>query len=210
MPESYRPVAGQVVMVEPVESSRHSTGDETCFTGVVLPPTQDHVTIDIGMAATKLIDGTEVVMSVFSSDALYRLRGAVRAKSSTVVLIDPLLDVERVQRRRSARPPIRVSVTLVSIDESDPDVSRVAGRSLDIGAGGLRVETIRPLPVEAEPIAIVSVPEGAPLMLPTRVIAAQVDDDGCQYRLAFTQLRPTDAERLAVLMTSPHATADAG
>jgi hypothetical protein len=206
MPESYRPVAGQVVMVEPADSSV----DVACFTGVVLPPTNDHVTIDVGMAVSKLVDGAEVLVSVFSADALYRLRGGTRAKSTTVLLIDPLLDVERVQRRRSARPAIRVSVTLVSTDESDPDVSRVAGRSLDIGAGGLRVETIRPLPAAAEPIAIVSVPQGAPLMLPTRVIAAQVDEEGCEYRLAFTQLRPTDAERLAVLMSGTHATADTG
>jgi hypothetical protein len=193
-------------MVEPVEFS----GDEPCFTGVVLPPTDDRVTIDVGTAAAKLVDGAEVVVSVFSADALYKLHGGVRGKSTSVLLIDPLVDVERVQRRRSARPAIRVSVTLVSTDASDPEVSRVAGRSLDIGAGGLRVETMRPLPDAAEPIAIVSVPQGAPLMLPTRVIAAQVDPEGCEYRLAFTQLRPTDAERLAVLMSSTHATADAG
>jgi hypothetical protein len=198
-------VAGQVVMVEPVDQLM----SEPCFTGVVLAPTNDRVTIDVGMTAAKLVDGAEVVVSVFSADALYRLHGALRAKATSVVVIDPLHDVERVQRRRSARPPIRVSVTLVSTDESDPDVSRVAGRSLDIGAGGLRVETVRPLPVAAEPIAIVSVPQGAPLMLPTRVISAQVAEEGCEYRLAFTQLRPADAERLAVLIGTP-ATADAG
>lgn len=202
MRETYRPVAGQVVMVEPLDEHV----GERCFTGVVLVPTDERVTIDIGPGGVKLVDGAPVVVSVFSPEALYRLRGELRTKSGTVVLLDPLIDIERVQRRRSPRRALRVSVTLVSSDESDPDVSRVAGRSLDIGAGGLRVETIRPLPVAADPIAIVSVPQGAPLMLPTRVITARVDEEGCEYRLAFTQLRPSDAERLAVLMGSARST----
>jgi hypothetical protein len=196
-------MAGQIVMVEPVDEDV----GERCFTGVVMQPTDERVTIDIGPGAVKLMDGAPVVVSVFSPDALYRLRGEIRTKSSSVVLLDPLIDIERVQRRRSPRKALRVSVTLVSSDESDPDVSRVAGRSLDIGAGGLRVETIRPLPPAAEPIAIVSVPHGAPLMLPTRVITSRVDDDGCEYRLAFTQLRQSDAERLALLIGGARSTA---
>jgi c-di-GMP-binding flagellar brake protein YcgR len=192
-------------MVEPVDED----AGERCFTGIVLAPDDQRVMIDIGPGGVKLVEGARVVVSVFRPDALYRLRGELRTKRGTVVLLDPLLDVERVQRRRSPRHALRVSVTLVSSEESDPDVSRVAGRSLDIGAGGLRVETIHALPAAAEPIAIVSVPHGAPLMLPTRIISAHVDEDGCEYRLAFTQVRPTDAERLAVLIGTAGSNATA-
>ena len=197
----YRPVAGQIVMVEPVDEQLA----ERCLTGVVMPSSDDRVTIDLGASGAKLLEGSEVVVSVFSSEAMYRLHGAVHPTGRSMVALDPLHEIERVQRRRSPRRALRLSVTLVSTAESDPDVSRVAGRSLDVGVGGLRVETVRPLPDGADPIVIVSVPEGAPLMLPTRVVTADVGEDGCEYRLAFTRLRPTDADRLALLMGSSMA-----
>jgi hypothetical protein len=190
-------------MVEPVGQEIEAG----CLTGVIMPSTEGGIAIDLGAGSAQLADGAEVVVSVFSSAAMYRLHGAVHARGRTLVTLDSVHDVERVQRRRAPRHALRLSVTLVSADESDPDVSRVAGRSLDVGAGGLRVETVRPLPRGADPIAIVALPEGAPLMVPTRVITADVSEDGCEYRLAFTQLRPADADRLAVLMGATAASA---
>jgi c-di-GMP-binding flagellar brake protein YcgR len=198
MAVSYQPVAGQVVMVEPLDEQL----EERCLTGVVIAGEDARVTIDLGASARRLRDGADVIVSVFSADAMYKLHASMKPSGKGVVLLDPIYEVERVQRRRSPRRALRLGVTLVSTAESDPDVLRVAGRSLDVGAGGLRVETIRPLPKGAEPIAIVSIPHGAPLMLPTRVVTADEGEDGCEYRLAFTHLRPSDADRLAVLMDS--------
>jgi hypothetical protein len=198
MAVTYRPSAGQVVMVEPLTDDGEVV--EPCLSGVVMSGAPTQVTIDLGRPGATLKAGDEVIVSVFSSDAMYRMRGAVQPLRHGRVVLEPIHDVERVQRRRSFRQPMRVGITLVATDESDPDVARIAGRSLDVGVGGLRVSTNRALPKGAQPIAIVSVPEGAPLMLPTRVVTADVSDRGCEYRLAFTQLRSSDADRLAVLM----------
>jgi hypothetical protein len=196
MDASYRPIAGQVVMVE---RAGHDVEDG-CLTGVIMPNGDGDIAIDLGRGGPELADGDEVVVSVFSSEAMYRLHGTVHPRGRSLVILDSVRETERVQRRRAPRRPLRMSVTLVSADESDPDVSRVAGRSVDVGVGGLRVETVRPLPAGADPIAILTLPEGPPLMLPTRVVASDVSESGCEYRLAFTQLRPPDADRLAVLM----------
>jgi c-di-GMP-binding flagellar brake protein YcgR len=197
----YRPVAGQIVIVEPVDANVA----ERCLTGVVMPSSDDRVTIDLGSSGAVLLDGAAVVISVFSSEALYRLHGEVHPTGRSLVALDPVYEIERVQRRRSPRRALRLSVTLVFTAESDPDVSRVAGRSLDIGVGGLRVETVRPLPDGSNPIVILSVPDGAPMMLPTRVVTADVDEDGCEYRLAFTDLRAADADRLSLLVNAATA-----
>jgi len=195
--EGYRPVPGQVVMVEPVDEELA----ERCLTGVVLPGAEGEVTIDLGASRNLIHDGADVVVSVFSSEAMYRLHAVVQPVSKGVVMLDPIIETERVQRRRSPRRALQLSVTLVSTTDEDPEVWRVSGRSLDVGAGGLRVETVRALPPGAEdPVAIVSLPTGAPLMVPTRVVMADESDEGCEYRLAFTQLRQGDADRLAALM----------
>jgi hypothetical protein len=193
MTATFHPVAGQVALVEPLDES------DQCVTGVIMSAAS--VAIDVGAAgAEMLVDGADVLVTVFSADALYRLTGVARHDATGVVTVDPVKNVESIQRRRSPRQPVRLSITLVSTAESDPDESRIVGRSTDIATGGLRVETLRPLPKGAAPLAIVAVPHGAPLMLPTRVVYADEADDGCEYRLAFTHLRPTDAERLSVLM----------
>lgn len=204
MTVSFRPVTGQVVMLEPLEDDLV----ERCLAGVVTAGESAQVTIDLGAATARLTPGSEVVVSVFGADAMYKLHAAVQPAAAGVVVLDPVYDVERVQRRRAPRRPLRLGVTLVSTAESDPDVLRVAGRSLDVGVGGLRVQTVRALPKGANPIAIMSVPHGAPLMLPTRVVSAHEAEDGCEYRLAFTNLRPADADRLAVLVGSAAVAAD--
>src|ERR1700676_5209332 len=73
MDASYRPIAGQVVMVE---LGGHDV-DDGCLSGVIMPNADGEIAIDLGRGSPELADGDEVVVSVFSNEAMYKLHGAV-------------------------------------------------------------------------------------------------------------------------------------
>jgi hypothetical protein len=197
MPTVYRPLPGQVAMVQ------RDDGDPEArpLTGIVLAIGDGPVAVDVGPGGAHL-EGFDVVVSVCAADAMYRLRGMARLDDRGAVMLDPLHGVEKVQRRRSHRRPLRMGVTLVPTTETAIDPARVAGRSVDVGPGGVQVETVVPLPADADPVAIMSFPVGSPLMVKTRVVASEVAYERCRYRLVFTDLRPSDADRLALLLAA--------
>ncbi len=118
--------------------------------------------------------------------------------------LEALRHVEKVQRRSWPRRLMNLAVSLVPLDEAD--VIGVAGHTLDLGVGGARVRTVRPLPSGCDPSLAITLPDGTLLLVPTRVVYADVGEGGCDYRLAFCDLDETDAARLAELVGVTAAT----
>lgn len=83
--------------------------------------------------------------------------------------------------------------------EDGTRVAGVPGRTIDVSVGGLYVETLRRLEGEGDPMVILNLPDGTTVVTGTATIAAEDHGDGWRYRLAFRDLDPEDADRLAVL-----------
>ncbi len=186
MKEIYRPLAGQVALVE------YAYGSRSCLTGLVLPDADHNVRIDLGAAGPLRGPDEDVVVSVFAADALYRLEGtAWSTEVEGVIVLDPIRSTERVQRRTTPRVPIRVGMVITTREGSG--MVTVAARSLDIGPGGMRVETLRVLPA-GQPVVALTLPDGSELIAEAEILDSDGDEEGYEYRLAFVDLSP-DAEK---------------
>lgn len=192
----FHPTAGQVALIE-----RERPGDDAPapMTGVVDSGSDEVLTI-VGVEPGNLPEGAQVLVSIFARDALYRIRATAHWASSGRLAMDPIHDVERIQRRRWPRHAIHLDVTLASLDGPDPSLGGVPGRTLDIGMGGLRVVTTHHLPPGADVTVILPLPDGAPLVARTTVVAVDVRDDMVEYRLAFDQLDELDTTNLSALL----------
>src|ERR1700704_2389945 len=99
---SFHPTPGQVALVEPALAQ---TGQHTGVTGVVAVDDDDKFHV-IGVTWPEMHEDTEVVVSIFAPEALYRLTGTARWAGSQRLTVDPIHDVERIQRRRWPRHSI--------------------------------------------------------------------------------------------------------
>jgi len=197
MEREFQPGPGQVALVEYAERS------DECLTGLVLGEDGGYMAIDLGASGPLRAERDEVVVSVFAPDAMYRLRATARSgQPDGVIVLTPVHAVERIQRRGAARTAIRLGVTLAVIDL--PAVDSVVGRSIDVGLGGLRVETLRALP-QGDLAATFTLPGGTSIVAPVDVLAVETDADGYEYRLAFGQLSGPEAEAIAALVESQPA-----
>lgn len=182
---------GQVALVE---YAQDPPGETSCLTGLVLSDADGNVVVDLG-ASGPLADGVgEIVVSFFSPDALYRVRATARpGDPPAVIQLDHVIDVERVQRRSFPRVPLRVPVVLSSFDEpGESGFSSVTGWTIDIGPGGLRVETLVPLPPGTDPTVDIHLDGERRVVARTRLVLADLEDPHCEYRLAFTELNDED------------------
>jgi hypothetical protein len=146
-------------------------------------------------AATEL-DG--VTVSVFAPDALYRISGRATVKG-TDVLLGPDAGVERIQRRKWPRRRLDLPVTVCPVSDGRR-LEGVPGRTVDVGVGGVCVETLRPVEGEGDPMVIVSLPDGTTIVSLTATVGVEDLGDGWRYRLAFRHLEAHDAGRLAELV----------
>ena len=160
--------------------------------------------IDLAPSASPPSEGSEVVASVFTPDALYRAHATAHLDDPGRLSLEALRQIERVQRRSWPRRPMTLAVSLVPLDEAD--VIGVPGHTVDLGVGGARVHTVRPLPTGCDPSLALTLPNGTPLLVPARVVYADVGEGGCDYRLAFCDLDESDATHLAELVGTPAAT----
>jgi hypothetical protein len=178
----------------------------TVLTGLVVKDEGGEVTIDLGSSGPPPADGSEVVASVFAPEALYRLYATAHAGRGGLVALDPVHQVERVQRRSWPRRALHLAVTLVPLQGTgtDADFTGISGRTVDVGVGGMRVETIRPLPGGVDPSVMMTLSDGTSMFLPTRIVHADIGRDSCEYRLAFHELQEEDAARLAALVDGRH------
>lgn len=189
MTELFQPLAGQVALVE------YAQEGHTYLTGLVLPDSKNRFTIDLGAAGPLRSSHEAVIVSVFAADALYRLEATANSTGlDGVIVLDPIHTTERVQRRRSPRVPVRVGMILAASDGKEQ--MTIAARSLDIGPGGMRVETLRRLP-EGRPVIALTLPDGTEIRTQAEILDADGDEDGYEYRLAFVDLSP-DAEKALV------------
>ena len=189
----FRPGPGQVALVE-------YPGAHQPMTGLVTNGHQEQIAIDLGAQAPPAAPDEPIVVSVYAPDALYRLRGTARpARPEGVIVLEPVLDVERIQRRSAARVPIQVGVTLSCLDDPGPMIESIVGRTLDIGLGGLRVLTLRPVP-KREPTVMFTLPTGRSIVGATLVLSEDSTDDGYEVRLSFQDLDPDDVVALRELV----------
>lgn len=188
----FRPGPGQVALVE-------YPGTHEPMTGLITNGHQEHIAIDLGAQAPAVPD-EPVVISVYAPDALYRLRGTVRpARPDGVIVLEPVHDVERIQRRSAARVPIQVGVVLSFLDDPSPRIESIVGRTLDIGLGGLRVLTLRPVP-KRDPTVMFTLPTGRSIVGATLVLSEDAGDEGYEVRLSFQDLDPDDVVALRELV----------
>lgn len=189
----FRPGPGQVALVE-------YPGGQEPMTGLVTNGHEDHIAIDLGAQAPSAVPRDPVVVSVYAPDALYRMRGTARAvRPEGVIVLEPVLDVERIQRRSAARVPIQVGVTLSFLDDSSPMIESIVGRTLDIGLGGLRVLTLRPVP-KRDPTVMFTLPTSRSIVGATLVLSEDRTDEGYEVRLSFQDLDPDDVVALRELV----------
>ena len=189
----FRPGPGQVALVE-------YPGAREPMTGLVTNGHTEHIAIDLGAQAPPAVPDEPIVVSVYAPDALYRLRGTARpARPDGVIVLEPVHDVERIQRRSAARVPIQVGVVLSFLDDSSPMIESIVSRTLDIGLGGLRVLTLRPVP-KREPTVMFTLPTGRSVVGATLVLSEDPTADGYEVRLAFQDLDPDDVVALRELV----------
>lgn len=190
----FRPGPGQVALVE-------YPGEHEPRTGLVTNGHQEHIAIDLGAQAPRVPD-EPIVVSVYAPDALYRLRGTAKAaRPEGVIVLEPVHDVERIQRRSAARVPIQIGVVLSFLDDPTPMIESVVGRTLDIGLGGLRVLTLRPVP-KRDPTVMFTLPTGRSIVGATLVLSEDTSADGYEVRLAFQELDTDDVIALRELVES--------
>jgi len=189
----FRPGPGQVALVE-------YPGNGQPLTGLITNGQKgEHIAIDLGAQAPPAPD-EPIVVSVYAPDALYKLRAtAVPTRPDGVIVLEPVHDVERIQRRSAARVPIQVGVTLSFLDDPGPMIESIVGRTLDIGLGGLRVLTLRPIP-HNDPTVMFTLPTGQSLVGATSVLSVDRVTGGWESRLAFQDLDADDVVALRELV----------
>ena len=200
MSVSFHPTVSQVALIEP-EVLGHADHDAASRLIGVVALSDGPLTI-VGVAASELADGAEVMVSIFTAEGLYRMRATSHWDGAGRLKIDPIHETERIQRRNWPRHPIHLDVTLASLDEDSGDVTGVVGQTLDLSVGGLRVATARRLPPGADLTVMLTLPDGIRLVARTTVVYAYVQGDVFEYRLAFDQLDEIDASRLTALVGS--------
>ena len=212
MPFAWKPVPGQVALIE------MSDGDE-CLTGVVLDEeaSDGAVVIDLGAspAPADRDRDREVVASFFAPDALYRMTATLARHEHDRIdtIIDLRVhDVERVQRRTAPRARVRLPIVLSNFDDpatDDPGAfSSVVGETIDVGEGGCRALVPRPFPHGCDPTVTIELPGGDTIVALAAVLQAAATTDGrYEYRLVFLELEDVDRLRLADLVAEPTAAA---
>lgn len=194
---SFHPTAGQIALIEPDRASP--------LTGTVDAGNSDGLTL-MELSSPDLADGSEVVVSIFAPEALYRIRAAAHWSACGRLAIQPIHDIERIERRSWPRHALHIDVILAALDGPDDELTGVSGHTIDIGVAGMRVKTIGRLPAGADVTVMLTLPDGGRLVARTTVVSAvsvvsaPTGDGGCEYRLAFDPLDNIDAARLMALV----------
>jgi c-di-GMP-binding flagellar brake protein YcgR len=190
-PLQWRPAAGQIALIEPVEGG----SGRDCLTGVVVPG--ERIAVDLGASPRPEQDGADVVVSFFAPDALYRLSARATQETDGLLVLD-VAAVERVQRRTAPRVMVTLPVRL-GVGPT-PGAAVLTGETVDVSAGGCRVTTERPWPDNSDPVVSIDLPDGEPVVTQARVVTVDLTGGGWEYRLAFPDIEDADRERLSRLV----------
>lgn len=167
-------------------------------TGTVTTVESWAITVTCDEAGWSPAGAVEAEVSVFAPDALFRFRGRAEVRGLDLVL-SPEAAVERIQRRKWPRRRLDLAVTVCPVADGRR-LEGVPGRTVDVGLGGVCVETLRPVEGEGDPMVILSLPDGTSVVSLTATVGVEDLGDGWRYRLAFRNLEPHDAGRLAELV----------
>ena len=196
MPSAWRPVAGQVALIERED-------DDDRMTGVVLGAQEGAIVVHLGGSRSGVAPG-EVVASFVAPDALYRVRATLSLHDGTAGLVDlHSHHVERVQRRTASRVALTVPVVLSNFDEpaaGDPSAfSSLGGESVDVGEGGCRVRVKDAFPEGCDPTVTLELPTGRTVVALAAISQAIPLPVGYEYRLVFLSIDPADRAALGEL-----------
>lgn len=203
MPFAWKPVAGQVALIE------LSDGGTECLTGVVIDGEDERaVVVDLGASPRPPSEPCEVVASFFAPDALYRMKATLTAHNGQSAIIDlNVHDIERVQRRLAPRARIALPVVMSNFDDPGNDETgafrSVVGETLDLGEGGCRVLVRQPFPTGGDPTVTLSLPDDGTVVALAAVLQAHTAPGGYEYRLVFLEMDEVDRLKLAELVTQP-------
>ena len=199
----YRSAGGHVALIEcehgDPPSQNNSDNNRDPITGVVDSWNEGVLTVS-GVDSADLPEGAPVVISIFASDALYRSRAVAHWAGPGELTMDGLHDLERIQRRRWPRYRINLDVTLASLDGPITELRGVRGQTIDIGMGGVRIQSQHRLPPGEDVSVMVALPDGKQLVARSTVVAVHSNDSGFEYRLAFGQLDDLDTANLTALL----------
>jgi hypothetical protein len=198
MTDTFVPTAGQVALVEPQQRGRDGLARPCPLIGVVGAP--DDILTIMGVSSPNLIDGTDVLVSIFAPEALYRISGSAHWRDAGQLAIEPIHHVERIQRRRWTRYPMRLEVMLAALDGPDEGMAAVGGQTVDVSQGGVRVKTVRLLPAGVDLIVMFTPQDGESLAVRSSVVLADITDGEYEYRLAFDRLDEVDVSRLVTII----------
>ncbi len=173
--EGLAQLTGQTALVE--TGGTEATGSVTSVDGSVV------ITCD--QASWPSGDLGDVLVSVFAPDALYRFTGGAKVDGVEVTM-GPDATVERIQRRKWPRRRLDLAVTLCPVGDGRR-LEGVPGRPVDVGVGGMCVETLRPVDGEGDPMVILSLPDGTTIVSLTSTVGVEELGDGWRYRLAFLE-----------------------
>jgi hypothetical protein len=195
MPFAWRPVAGQVALIE-------VAGEESCLTGIVVEGASagddSAVVVDLGGSPKPPSAPVEVIASFFAPDALYRVTAtAVPHNGASTKIVDlRVQNVERVQRRTTPRTKASLPVVLSNFDDPGAMVS-VVGKTLDVGMGGCRVQTGKAFPAGCDPTVTFTLDDGSTVVALGAVLQSQLEADTFEYRLVFLEMDDADRLRLS-------------
>jgi hypothetical protein len=190
---TYQPLPGQVALLE-------RPGDAAEMTGLVGAAEGDQFEIDLGLGNSVSREPEEVVVSVCAPEALYRLRAkASPGRGDGIVVLSDVHELERIQRRTAVRVPIRLGVSLACLDDPTAGLRAVTGYTIDIGVGGVQVQTLRPLP-DCDPTVMLTLPDGTRVAALTLVLQTTPHGDGYRSRLCFQDLPADTMTALSALV----------
>jgi hypothetical protein len=167
------------------------------LTGTVISVDDGAVTVTCDQECWSSGEVRVVTVSVFAAEALYHLSGPASVEGR-VVTGRPGMEIQRIQRRHWSRRRLDLPVILCPVVEGTR-VEGVPGRTVDVGVGGVCVETLRQIEGEGDPLIILSMPDGTTIVAGGSTVEIEDLGDGWRYRLAFSNIDSRDVDRLAEL-----------
>lgn len=188
MQPTWNPTPGQIALIEVADAS------DLCLTGVVTEVDGFSVTVDLGASPTLPDGAANVSFCVFQADALYRASARAEKTGERTLKLE-LDDIDRVQRRTTARTDLTMPIALTAFDGPSDFIS-VVGTTVDIGPGGCRVRTSHSFPEGCNPTVTIQLDEGHTLIIGATVMDAHQRPGGWEYRLTFNEMDEPSAKLL--------------
>jgi hypothetical protein len=185
------PRAGQEVLVDAPPIAGWPREPQRCAV-VEMRGVNAHLTTPEGLPA--LPRGSPVAVSVPVGDGWHRLEGWVAATGpELVVRLTPPPD-RRQHRRHAVDLPAEVEL----LGPPGTPSTIVAGRAVDVSAGGARVRVAEPIPTGSRAFVAISLPDGPPVLALAEALALHGDE----VHLRFTTISDDQRGRLVLYMSA--------